>query len=917
MQHHHAVQSVVVMCLLLFGLACQGMAQSTSTFRISFTASDRQTGSPITLDSVWVRHLITGWDTTLFAPFVLDIGTATGIDDPSLATPGVLEISSNYANPFVDDTRIQIACTRSGHLTIGLHSMLGERVAWQERDVPDGSHEFVIRGRALAVSTYLLTVNDGHSMRCLRLVKIGSRGAGVPAIEFSGSSIGRVRALPMLSTPGETYRFTGHATGHTPVSVERSPIADTTVCFLFDHIPLAPEIAGFTADALSTETGRPVRFDIHATDKDADLATVLIDVDGNGVFDDSTSVTGGDATTAFTTVFTTPGTFAAMARARDARGLLIDQHLSTPVIVSQANRAPAIASFAADAYNRQTGDTVRYTVHSTDADANLSIVWIDVDGNGVFDDSTSVAGGDAVTTFTRVFTAPGIFHSLVRVADGLGLLCEQRLIAPVVVAQANRPPSIVSFIADAYTGQTGDSIRYTVRSKDADANLSTLWIDTDGDGVFDDSTTVVGGDAVTTFTWAFTMPGRHVAKARVMDDRGLMGERMLSNPVIVTPPPPAISGYTPIPICPGAEMAIQGVHFGATRGGSQVQFTGGSVAGGDDYSIIVTDCVSWTDTMIVLHAPQGMTVPGVVIITADTRTSNAFPFQLPTTPTLTTQRVTQITFVTATSGGSITDDGGCSVTARGVCWSMHPEPTVADARTTDGAGGGGFVSPMSGLLFNTTYHVRAYATNTAGTGYGDEVVFTTLGQVWMSKNLDVTTYRNGDPIPEVTDPGEWAGLTTGAWCWYNNDPALGAVYGRLYNWYAVNDPRGLAPVGWHIPADYEWRTLEISLGMTIPEADTTGWRGVDQGGKLKEQGTTHWDAPNTGATNSSGFTALGGGHRGGDGLFADLRIDSYWWTSSPYDSNSAWFRLVYYSHAFVWRSRFDNNYGFFVRCVKD
>ena len=115
-------------------------------------------------------------------------------------------------------------------------------------------------------------------------------------------------------------------------------------------------------------------------------------------------------------------------------------------------------------------------------------------------------------------------------------------------------------------------------------------------------------------------------------------------------------------------------------------------------------------------------------------------------------------------------------------------------------------------------------------------------QDWMSQNLDVAVYTDGTPIPQVTDPNVWISLTTGAWCWYNNDSATyAATYGRLYNWYAVNDARGFAPQGWHIPSEAEYRTLETTLGSPF----------VAAGGAMKS--TTGWNAPNTGATNSSGF----------------------------------------------------------------
>lgn len=128
-------------------------------------------------------------------------------------------------------------------------------------------------------------------------------------------------------------------------------------------------------------------------------------------------------------------------------------------------------------------------------------------------------------------------------------------------------------------------------------------------------------------------------------------------------------------------------------------------------------------------------------------------------------------------------------------------------------------------------------------------------QVWMTKNLDVDKYRNGDAIPQVTSSSEWESLGTGAWCWYNNDSAnYAATYGKLYNWYAVNDPRGLAPAGWHMPSDLEWSTLATCLGGD----------GV-AGGKMKGTGTAFWQEPNAGAINSSGFTELPGGYRKGVG----------------------------------------------------
>ena len=179
-------------------------------------------------------------------------------------------------------------------------------------------------------------------------------------------------------------------------------------------------------------------------------------------------------------------------------------------------------------------------------------------------------------------------------------------------------------------------------------------------------------------------------------------------------------------------------------------------------------------------------------------------------------------------------------------------------------------------------------------------------QIWMKKNLDVTIYRNGDPIPQVKDPKKWDELKTGAWCYYDNDSLNGKVYGKLYNWYAVNDPRGLAPAGWHIPGDKDWDELDIELG---------GYKIA--GSKMKESGATHWLAPNTGATNSSGFTGLPGGYRYLNGKFYDLGVSASWWNTAEANATSAWAHGLSYDSEMAGGDGGYKLNGFSVRCVKD
>ncbi len=191
-------------------------------------------------------------------------------------------------------------------------------------------------------------------------------------------------------------------------------------------------------------------------------------------------------------------------------------------------------------------------------------------------------------------------------------------------------------------------------------------------------------------------------------------------------------------------------------------------------------------------------------------------------------------------------------------------------------------------------------------------------QWWMAENLRVTNYSDGTTIPEVIDDQDWRTLTTDAMCWYNSSYIqYGVDYGGLYNWHAVHKGK-LCPDGWHVPTDEEWQQLERYLGMSAEEAKGLGWRGTDEGGKLKASDTTYWHSSNPGSTNSTGFTALPGGYRNNyNGSFGFITGVGYYWTASSSNSNFAWYREFGFHENRIQRSYFDFKYGFSVRCVKD
>lgn len=194
-------------------------------------------------------------------------------------------------------------------------------------------------------------------------------------------------------------------------------------------------------------------------------------------------------------------------------------------------------------------------------------------------------------------------------------------------------------------------------------------------------------------------------------------------------------------------------------------------------------------------------------------------------------------------------------------------------------------------------------TDADGNTYGSIIIGT---QEWTTSNLNVSHYRNGDPIPEVQDFAAWQDLTTGAWCYYENNTANGPIYGKLYNWYAVTDPRGLAPAGWHVPSDSEMVVFIDLLG------------GHDSaGGKMKLTGTTYWNAPNEAATNASGFSGLPGGNRDDNLGFINLREGGYWWSSSEYTVPFAYSQYAGYDTRSSSRLYGQKRNGKSVRCVKD
>ncbi len=338
----------------------------------------------------------------------------------------------------------------------------------------------------------------------------------------------------------------------------------------------------------------------------------------------------------------------------------------------------------------------------------------------------------------------------------------------------------------------------------------------------------------------------------------------------------------------GDEIAISGISFSDIQGSNFVTFNNKNA----------TEYASWTDTLIKVKVPDGVRT-GNVFATIGKFTTNEVLFTLkPKISSIspTSGLVGNYITISGSDFGTVSDSNFVTFgSANAIVYSIWSD-TLIIAKVPAGA--------STGKLTITVNHLKSNEVDFICTGGNYEEV--KIGnQIWMLKNLSVSSYRNGDPIPEVPYIADWCNLTSGAWCYHDNDPSIGQVYGKLYNWYAVTDPRGLAPEGWHIPSDDELTALSDYLG------------GDDiSGGKLKETGPAHWQNPNTGATNESGFTGIPGSYRSFL-QWSLLEGEGFLWSTSEFSATRAWYRSLAFDSPIFNRNNQPKFHGLSVRCIKD
>ena len=353
----------------------------------------------------------------------------------------------------------------------------------------------------------------------------------------------------------------------------------------------------------------------------------------------------------------------------------------------------------------------------------------------------------------------------------------------------------------------------------------------------------------------------------------------------------SITNFVPNKGSVGDTITIYGSGFGSVQNNSKVSFQGTDV----------TEYIYWKENEIKVRIPKDAE-SGMLLVASSDIKSNGFDFSIiPYIESISPAYGKEGDTITIKGTGFAAKRGSGQVTFNGTNGSEYISWSSTEIKVKVIPGNNTvkvavMISYQKSNFLNFTYfecNCRPSYTNvTIGT------------QVWMGENLDVCFYRNGDLIPQVTDQSKWNKLTTGAWCYLNNDTNNRAVYGKLYNWYAVNDPRGLAPEGWHVPDENEWTTLIDYLG------------GIDvAGGKIKETGTNLWMYPNEGATNSSGFTALPGGLRG-DAFYFNGR-EALLWSATSDINEFAYGHILRYNDPKFTIYKNTKVTGYSVRCIKD
>ena len=944
----------IIMTIGLFCAVCvSALAQNTITMK--FTGRN-QNNDWIPLSYVLVENQTQRWQELVYYPDTTLFMGNVGIDD--YLQNEKVQLFQNVPNPFDGVTDFALQLDEDQRVLLEIYDVNGKMVAQYEHALPQGQHLF--RATLTAPQTYLLSAKTENDRLHIKMVNKGNGGENSIAYLGEGGSIQyQLKSdskdnAPYYFANGDWMKYVGYAnlcgTEYVSTPVEQNQTQSETVNLVFT-LPV-PTVITNAADNITASSAR--------LNGDANGQGYTLTERGFYYGSSNSSMTekvvsngtGDGAYASFITDLNPGSTYYFKAYAKSPMGTVYGQTLSVQTLatyptvntgtISDIMPTSAIGQGNVVSNNGATV-TERGLCWSSTTQfptlTNANHVSAGTGGNGNY--SCSMTGLVPITTYyVRAYatnsegTAYGNTVSFTTLAPTVATITT----TSVTNITQNSAASGGNVTADGGATVTARGVYWSTSQNPTVSNSHT----TNGSGTGSFTSSMTGLTAGTTY----------YVRAYATNSAGTAYGNQVSFTTPATLPTVSTTTVTSIT----STSATSGGNVTATGGASVTArgvcwSTSQNPTVSNSHTTNGSGTGSFTSSMTGLTAGTTYYVRAYATNSAGTAYGNQVSFTTnASVPTVTTTSVTNITQNTATSGGNVTATGGASVTARGVCWSTSQNPTVSNSHTTNGSGTGSFTSSMTGLTAGTTYYVRAYATNSAGTAYGEQKSFTTaipftcgtstvtdydgntyntvqIGQqCWMKQNLRTTHYSDGTTI----SLGSTMSTSTAYRYYPNNNSSNVSTYGYLYNWKAVmrnsssssSNPsgvQGICPTGWHVPSDADWTQLENYVGsqsayqcggnstnIAKALASTTGWN----------NSTNTCAVGNTPSTNNAtGFSAVPAGYYYGS--YSSFGYDADFWSATQHGSYGAYRRYLIYYDATVGRYSNSEYFGFSVRCLRD
>ena len=940
-----------ILSTFVFALLCLGATAQTVT--LMFTGKDAR-NQYVKLNRVVITNLTQNWQETIYYPDTILMMGGTGVEDFENASG--MRLSQNVPNPFDGATDFELQTTENGNVTLEIVDINGRAVAETQciASLQAGTHHF--RATLATAGTYLLTARCGNNAATIKMVNNG--GAGENAITYFGEG----KFYPLTATLkggkgstnkpfafGDNMIYMGYAmiNGKECVSqnVEKRQLISETITLSFDNYPPTVTTAPVTEiTSHSAMSGGEVLQDggsavitkglcwntkPNPTVNDSHIAA------GSGLGSFVSTLTGLTyGTTYYVRAYAENGMGVSYGNEQSFTTVTITPPVVTTAVVSNVtNNSATCGGTIQDMGSQITGRGVCWSKSPNPTVENSCTN--DGIGAGTF---TSLLKNLDHSTFYYV-------RAYATTVDGTFYGDEKSF----TTAAAQLPVAVTNELSD--VGLTTASGGGTVIDMGTLVTARGVCWSTSHNPTIEDAYTNDGTGAGT-FTSQLTdleeYTTYYVRAYASNSDGTAYGEEKsfttLSRPRITTA---TISGITFETAISGGNVSFEGTSPVTVRGvcwgtsqnptTSNARTADGSGTGG------------FTSNLTRLYGSTTYYVRAYATNKEGTAYGEEISFTTlsPGLPTVSTADVDDIQFESATCGGSITAIGGATITARGVCWSTSHNPTINNNHTADGMWEGAYTSRLTDLTDGTVYYVRAYATNSAGTAYGEEKSFKTLScgntltdydknvynivrigeQCWMKENLRTTKYADGTPI----DQGNSTSTTMAYWYYPNNNESNKATYGLLYNWKALmrnsssssanpSGVQGICPNGWHVPSDAEWTQLTDYVSSKSQYQCNNNSGNI---AKALASATTEWSSStNTCAVgntpsnnNASGFGALPAGSYLGFYLY--FGYGAFFWSATEASSEYAYYRYLSCDGADVYGVSNYEGDGVSVRCLRD